>query len=65
MGTGVERTHVAVAGLRLAECGTNGAGSPSTSRPCNSTFVQITERAGLRVAENGAGSTRGPTFAHR
>ena len=25
MGTGVERTHVAVAGLRLAECGTNGA----------------------------------------
>ena len=23
MGTGVERTHVAVEGLRLAECGTN------------------------------------------
>ena len=41
METGVERTHVAVAGLRLAECGTNGAGSPSTSRPCNPTFVQI------------------------
>ena len=41
MGTGVERTHVAVAGLRLVECGTNGAGSPSTSRPCNPTFVQI------------------------
>ena len=40
-GTGVERTHVAVAGLRLAECGTNRAGSPSTSRPCNPTFVQI------------------------
>ena len=32
-GTGVERTRVAVAGLRLAECGTNGAGSLSTSRP--------------------------------
>ena len=32
-GTGVERTLVAVAGLRLVECGTNGAGSPSTSRP--------------------------------
>ena len=32
-GTGVERTHVAVVGLRLAECGTNGAGSPTTSRP--------------------------------
>ena len=41
MGTGVERTHVALAGLRLAECGTNRAGSPSTSRPCNPTLVQI------------------------
>ena len=28
MGTCVERTGVAVAGLRLAECGTTGAGSP-------------------------------------
>ena len=35
MGTGVERTHVAVAGPRLAECGTNGAGSLTTSRPCS------------------------------
>ena len=41
MGTGVERTRVAVAGPRLVECGMNGAGSPSTSRPCNPTFVQI------------------------
>ena len=41
MGTWVERTHVAVAGLRLAECGTNGAGSPSTSRPCGPTFVRM------------------------
>ena len=40
-GTRVERTHVAVAGLRLAECGTNGAGSPSNSRPCGPTFAQI------------------------
>ena len=40
-GTGVERTLVAVAGLSLAECGTNGAGSPSTSRPCGPTFAQI------------------------
>ena len=40
-GTGVERTHVATAGLRLAECGMNGAGSPSTSRPCNPTFVRM------------------------
>ena len=39
--TGVERTRVAVAGPRLAECGTNGAGSPSTSRPCDPTFAQI------------------------
>ena len=39
--TGVERTRVAVAELRLAECGTNGAGSPSTSRPCGPTFAQI------------------------
>ena len=32
-GTGMERTRVAMAGPRLAECGTNGAGSPTTSRP--------------------------------
>ena len=38
-GTGVERTRVAVAGLRLAECGTNGTGSQSTSRPCGPTFA--------------------------
>ena len=41
MGTGVERTPVAVAGLRLVDCGTNGADSPSTSRPCGPTFAQI------------------------
>ena len=40
-GTRVERTRVAVAGLRLAECGTNGTGSLSTSRPCGPTFAQI------------------------
>ena len=40
-GTRVERTHVAMAGLRLAECGTNGAGSLTTGRPCGPTFVQI------------------------
>ena len=38
-GTGVERTRVAVVGPRLAECGTNGAGSLSTSRPCSPTFA--------------------------
>ena len=41
MGTRVERTRVTVAGLRLAECGTNGAGSLTTSRPCGPTFAQI------------------------
>ena len=38
-GTGVERTCVALAGLRLAECGMNGAGSLTTSRPCGPTFT--------------------------
>ena len=38
-GTGAERTHVAVAGLRLAECGTNRVGSLTTSRPCGPTFA--------------------------
>ena len=40
-GTGVERTRVAV-----AECGTNGTGSPSTSRPCSPTFAQINQTNG-------------------
>ena len=40
-GTRVERTHVAVAGLRLVECGTNRAGSLTTSRHCSPTFAQI------------------------
>ena len=39
MGTGVERTRVAVVGPRLAECWTNGAGSPGISRPCGPTFA--------------------------
>ena len=56
MGTRVERTRVTVAGPRLEECGTNGAGSLTTSRPCGPTFAhRQTERAGLRVADNGAG----------
>ena len=41
MGTRVERTCVAVAGPRLAECGMNRAGSLTTSRPCGPTFAQI------------------------
>ena len=40
MGTGAERrTHVAVAGPRLAECGTKEAGSLTTSRPCGPTLT--------------------------
>ena len=38
-GTGVERTRVAMVGPRLAECGTNGAGGLTTSRPCVPTLV--------------------------
>ena len=64
MGTGVGRTHVAVAGLRLAECGTNGAGSPSTSRPCNPTFVQINRegqtQSGGEWGRQSVSSTPGP-----
>ena len=41
MGTRAERTRIAMAGPRLAECGTNGAGSLTTSRPCGPTFTQI------------------------
>ena len=55
---GAERTHFAVAGPRLAECGTKGAGSPSTSRPCGHTFAQInregrTQSGGERVRQRG------------
>ena len=58
MGTRVERTHFAVAGLRLAECGTNGAGSLTTSRPCSPTFAQInregrTQSGGERGRQSG------------
>ena len=71
MGTKAERTRLDVAGPRLAECGTNGAGSLSTSRPCGPTDICTDKprrpdsewrRAGQaeqRVAP------RGTTFAHR
>ena len=70
MGTGVERTPVAVAGLRLAECGTNGTGSQSTSRPCGPTFAQInqegwTQSGGERGQAEWPVAPRGTTFAHR
>ena len=41
MGTWAGRTRVALAEPRLAECGMNGAGSLTTSRPCGPTFTQI------------------------
>ena len=46
MGTRAERTRIAMAGPRLAECGTNGAGSLTTSRPCGPTFAQINRTKG-------------------
>ena len=57
-GTGAERTHVAMAGPRLAECGTNGAGSLTTSRPCGPTIAQIngegrTQSGGERGRQSG------------
>ena len=62
MGTGAEKTRVAVSGPRLVECRTKGTGSLTTSRPCNPTFAhRETERAGLRVAENRAGRAPGST----
>ena len=48
MGSGAERTRVAVPGLRLAECGTNRAGSLTTSRPCGPTFAQIGREGGTQ-----------------
>ena len=39
-GTRAERTHVAMEGPRLAECGTNGAGSLTTGGPCSPTFMR-------------------------
>ena len=61
MGTGVERTHVAVAGLRLAECGTTGQAVRALADPATLHLRRYTERAGLRVAESGAGRAVGST----
>ena len=58
MGTGAERTPVAMAGPRLAECGTNGAGSLTTGRPCGPTFVQI-NREGQTQSGRERGRQRG------
>ena len=49
MGSGVERTCVAMAGLRLAECGTNRAVSLTTGRPCGPTFSQINREGRTQI----------------
>ena len=70
MGTRVERTLVALVGPRLVECGTNGAGSLTTSRPCGPTFAQI-NREGQTQSGGEAGQAErwvapcGPTLLHR
>ena len=63
-GTGVERTRVAVAGLRLAECGTNDAGSPSTSRPFGPTVAQINPEGWTQTGGERAGRVAGSTPRH-
>ena len=70
MGTGVERTRVAVAGPRLAECGTNSAGSLTTSRPCGPTFPQInregrTQSGGERGRQSSGSTPRSHTRADK
>ena len=69
MGTGAERTRVAMMGSRLAECGTNGAGSPNTSRPCGPTFSQINREGRTQRRRTGQAERwvvpRGHTLAHR
>ena len=47
MGIGAEDTRGRGV-TRLAECGTNGAGSPTTSRHCGPTFAQINLMNGER-----------------
>ena len=68
MGTGEERTCIAVEGPRLVECGTNGAGSLTTSRPCGPTFAQInpegrTQSGGERGRQSGDSTPRPHTHA--
>ena len=69
MGTAAERTHVAVAGPRLAECGTNRAGSLTTSRPCGPTCTDKQRGPESERRRTGQAEQRvapgSPTFAHR
>ena len=59
---------MAVAGLRLVECGTNRAGSLTTSRPCGPTFALInhegrTESGGERGRQSEGSTPRPHTHA--
>ena len=64
MAAGAERTLVAMAGPRLAECGMNRAGSLTTSRPCSPTLEQINlegrTQSGEVLGRQSAGSTLWP-----
>ena len=61
MGIGAERTRMAVVGPRLTECGTSRTGSLTTGSPSAPHSRRKAKRAGLRVAENGAGRAAGST----
>ena len=67
MGTGVERTRVAVAGLRLEECGMNRAGSLTIVAPHSCTDKLREPDSEWRRAGQAEQwvAPRGPTFAHR
>ena len=61
-GRGDSRGH---GGPRLAECGTNGAGSLTTGRPCGPTFAQInpegrTQSGGERGRQSGGWRLEAP-----
>ena len=69
-GQPAERTCVAVAGQRLAECGMNGAGSLTTGRPCGPTVANRYPRGPdsewLRMGQAEQRVVpHGPTFTHR
>ena len=55
---GAERTRIAVAEPRLAECGMNRAGSLTTSRSCSPTVAQI-NREGQTQSGGERGRQRG------
>ena len=52
---------MAMAGPRLEECGINGAGSLTTSRPCGPTFAQINPEGWTQSGGEQAGRVVGGT----